>query len=217
MDKCLRARWVKTWDFSCNEFPADYAGYSNKGPAATKAGVASIVGGDGRAAIAVDDVPPAGGNPPASESSIILAGQPEPGRDIFAAEPIDPAKSQGVRDDEAKPPPEDKLVSTVAAAAAKVINIDDLAKANKDSDNSGTSVSSNGGSTTVGNSDKPEEKSEDKPTSGETSTSPEEEPVSTKEPEPLKEQGPVVEEIAEADRVRAELFDENPGQGVEGA
>jgi len=222
MDKCLRARWVKTWDFSCNEFPADYAGYSNKGPAATKAGVASMVGGDGRAAIAVDDAPPAGGNPPASESSIILAGQPEPGRDIFAAEPIDPAKSQGVRDDEVKQPPEDKLVSTVAAAAAGVINIDDLAKANKDSDNPGTSVFSSGGSTSVGNADKPEEKSEDKPTSGESSSSSsssssEEEPASTKEPEPLKEQGPVVEEIAEADRVRAELFDENPGQGVEGA
>jgi len=33
----------------------------------------------------------------------------------------------------------------------------------------------------------------------------------------LKEQGPVVEEVAEADRVRAELFNENPDQGVEAA
>lgn len=176
-----------------------------------------MVGGDGRAAIAVDNAPPAGGNPPASESSVILVGQPEPGRDVFAAEPIDAAKSQGVRDDEAKQPPEDKFVSTVAAVAAKVANIDDLAKANKPSDTSGTPTSPSDESTSTGNSDKPEEKSEDKPTSDDSSTSSEGEPATTKEPEPLKEQGPVVEEVAEADRVRAELFDDSPDQGVEAA
>jgi len=194
-----------------------YAGYSNKGPAATKAGVASVVGGGGRAAIVVDDAPPAGGNPPASESSVILAGQPEPGRDVFAAEPIDPAKSQGVRDEEVKQPPEDKLVSTVAAAAAKVVNIDDLAKANKPSDGSDTPISSSDKPTSTSNSDKPAEKSEDKSTSDNNSISSGGEPASAKEPEPLKEQGPVVEEVAEADRVRAELFNENPDQGVESA
>jgi len=175
------------------------------------------VGGDGRAAIVVDDAPPAGGNPPGSESSVILAGQPEPGRDVFAAEPIDPVKSQGVRDDEAKQPPDDKLVSTVAAGAAQVINIDDLAKANKPSEGSDTPISPSDELTSTGNSDKPEGKSEDKSTSDGSSTSSKEEPASTKEPEPLKEQGPVVEEVAEADRVRAELFNENPDQGVEAA
>lgn len=162
-------------------------------------------------------MPPAGGNPPASESSVIFAGQPEPGRDVFAAEPIDPAKSQGIQDEEAKQPPEDKLVSTVAAAAAKVINIDDLAKANKPSDGSSPPISSSDGPTSTRNPDKPAEKSEDKLTSDDNSTSFEEEPASAKEPEPLKEQGPVVEEVAEADRVRAELFNENPDQGVEAA
>ena len=179
------------------------------------AGVASIVGGDGRAAIVVDDVPPAGGNPPASESSIILAGHPEPGRDVFAAaEPVDPAKSQAIQDEEAKQPPEDKLVSTVAAAAAKVININDFVKANKPSDNSDTPISPSDGPTTAGNS---EEKPEAEPTSDNSGTSSEGEPVSAEEPESLKEQGPVEEEIAEADRVRGELFNDNPDQGVEAA
>lgn len=107
------------------------------------------------------------------------------------------------------------MVSTVAAVAAKVVNIDDLAKANKPSGGSDTPVSSSDEPTSTGNPDKPAEKSEDKPTNDDNGTSSEEEPASAKEPEPLKEQGPVVEEIAEADRVRAELFNENPDQGVE--
>ena len=162
----------------------------------------------------VEDVPPAGGNPPASESSVILFGQPEPGRDVFAAEPIDPAKSQAVRDDEVKQPQEDKLVSTVAAGAARVVNIDDLAEDNKSSSSSNTPTSPSDESTSTGNLDKPEEKSEIKPTSDSSGTSPEE-PASPKEPDSSKEQGPVVEEVAEADRVREELFNENPDQGVE--
>ena len=44
---------------------------------------------------------------------------------VFAAEPTYPAKSQATRDDEAKLPPEGKVVSTVTAAA-RVVNIDNL-------------------------------------------------------------------------------------------
>ena len=165
----------------------------------------------------MDDAPPVGGNPPNSVSSVILAGHPEPGRDVFAAEPIDPAKSQAIWEEEAKQPPEDKVVSTVAAAAARVINIDELAKANKPSDDSDTPISTGDESTPAGNSDKLDQKSEDKQTSDDDSVSSAEEPAPAKESEPSKEQGPVVEEVAEADRVRAELFNENPDQGVEAA
>ena len=165
----------------------------------------------------MDNAPPVGGNPPKSESSIIFAGHPEPGHDVFAAEPIDPAKSQAIQDDEAKQPPEDKVVSTVAAAAARIINIDDLAKANKPSESSDTPISPSDESTSTGNSDKLDQKTEDKLTSNGDSASVEEGPASAKEPEPPKEHGPVVEEVAEADRVRAELFNENPDQGVEAA
>lgn len=141
-------------------------------------------------------------------------GQPEPGRDVFAAEPINPAKSQTVQHEEAKQPLEDKVVSTVAVAAAKVVNIDDLAKANKPSDSSDKPISPSDQSTSIGNSDKSDQKTEDKPAGD--SISSEEKPASTKEPEPPKEQGPVAEEVAEADRVRAELFNENTDQpGVE--
>lgn len=186
-----------------------YSGYSYTALADTKAGVGSIVGGDGRAAIVVDDVPPAGGNPPASESSIRLAGQPEPGRDVFAAQPIDPVKSQAVQDDEARQPPEEKVVSTVSVAAARVINADELVKPKKLADSPDTRIPPSDESTSSGNSDQSDEKPEDRPTSDERST------ISRGDLEPQKEHGPVVEEIAEADRVRAELFNENPDQGVE--
>lgn len=186
-----------------------YSGYSAKGPAVTKAGVASIVGGDGRAPILVDHVPPVGGDPPPSESSVRLAGHPEPGRDVFAAQPIDPAKSQAVQDEEARLPPEEKVVSTVAVAKAKVINADELAKLNMLPDIPDTPIPPNDESTSSGNLDQSGEKPEETPMSDDSSTS------SGGEPEPQKEHGPVVEEIAEADRVRAELFDENPDQGVE--
>lgn len=166
----------------------------------------------------MDDAPPVGGNPQRSESSIIFAGHPEPGRDVFAAEPIDPAKSQAVRDDEAKQPPEEKVVSTVtAAAAARIVNVDDLAKTHKPSDSSDTPISPSDEPTSTGNSDELGQKTEDKPTSGDDSASSVEEPSPPKESEPPKEQGPVEEEVAEADRVRAELFNENPHQDAEAA
>ena len=190
---------------------SQYSGYFNKGPAATKAGVASIVGGDGRGAIAVDDAPLPGENPPASESSVRFAGHPEPGRDVFAAEPIDPAKSQAVRDEEARQPPEEKVVSTVAVAAARVVNADELAKLKNLPDSPDTHITSSDELTPSGNSDQSDKKPEDTSTSDDTSTS------SGGEPELQKEQGPVLEEVAEADRVREELFNENPDQGVEAA
>jgi len=166
----------------------------------------------------VDDVPPVEGNPPKSQSSVILAGHPEPGRDVFAAaEPINPAKSQAVWDVEAKQPPEDRVVSTVAAAAAQVVNIDDLAKANKPSDSFDIPVSPSDEPTSTVNSDKMDRKTEDESRSGGSGASSEGEPAPAIESEPPKEQGPVVEEVAEADRVRAELFNENPDQGVEAA
>ena len=125
-------------------------------------------------------------------------------------------KSQAVREDEAKQPQEDKLVSTVAAAAAaRVIGIDDLVNANKPPGNSDTPTSPSDEPTSAGDPGKSEEKSEDKPASDNNGISPEEKPASPKEPDSLKEEGPVVEEIAEADRVRAELFNENLDQGVE--
>lgn len=165
----------------------------------------------------MDDVPPVEVNPPKSQSSVILAGHPEPGRDVFAAaEPIDPAKSQAVWDVEAKQPPEDRVVSTVAAAAARVINIDDLVKANKPSDSFDIPISPSNEPTSTVNSDKLDRKTEDESRSGGGGGgSSEGDPAPARESEPPKEQGPVIEEVAEADRVRAELFNENPDQGVE--
>jgi hypothetical protein len=189
-----------------------YSGYSNEGHVAAGTGAASIVGGDGRAAILVGDIPPAGGDLPAIESSAQFAGHPEPGRDIFAAQPIDPAKSQAIRIEEAKQPQEQKVVSTVAVAAAKVINADELVKLNELPNNLGTPTLPNDKSTPDKNADQSDKTPEDKPTSDDGGTTSEGEPVVTNEPP--KKQGPVVEEVAEADRVREELFNENSDQDV---
>jgi hypothetical protein len=175
---------------------------------ATKVGAASVVGGDGRAAIVVDDAPPAGGNPPVSESSIRFAGHPEPGRDVFAAKPIDPVKSQAVQNEEAMQPPEEKVVSTVAVTAARVANVDELAQLKKLPDNAETPIPPNDEPITSGSSDQSDENISVSDVSNTSSGG---------ELEPQKEHGPVVEEVAEADRVRAELFDENPDQDVEAA
>ena len=99
------------------------------------------------------------------------------------------------------------MVSTVAAAAARVVNADELAKLNVKPD---TRTRPRDESTPSGIPDQSTEGFE--PTSDVTSN---ERSASISESEPLKEHGPVAEEVAEADRVRAELFDENPDQNVE--
>jgi hypothetical protein len=103
------------------------------------------------------------------------------------------------------------VVSTVAVTAARVENVDDLAKLKILADSPDTRSSPSDESTPSGNSDQSDEKPEEGSTSDQSST------PSGGGLEPQKEQGPVVEEVAEADRVRAELFDEGPDQGLEAA
>ncbi|RDB20321.1 Dolichyl-phosphate-mannose--protein mannosyltransferase 1 [Hypsizygus marmoreus] len=61
--KCVNAKWLKTWDFSCNDFLEDYSQYGNIGftpqqsAFSAAAPIATTVGGDpgGRPAIVVPD------------------------------------------------------------------------------------------------------------------------------------------------------------------
>jgi len=84
--KCESARWVKTWDFSCNDFYEDYSMYNpvpsittpqNPVPVAT-------VGGEpgGRAPVVVVD-DNAAANQDQQHTSTLIGGQAAPGHDIF--------------------------------------------------------------------------------------------------------------------------------------
>jgi len=56
--QCLRAEWLKTWDFSCNDFHHEYSQYHEGGGILStldKVPVATIGGEDGRQAVVVDD------------------------------------------------------------------------------------------------------------------------------------------------------------------
>ncbi|KAF7331041.1 Glycosyltransferase family 39 protein [Mycena venus] len=81
--KCQSARWLKTWDFSCNDFPdtyAEYAGIAAPTPHTPPPGngAAVAVGGQGAPE----------GEAPAEHTSAFVV-KPEPGHDIFAGEAPD--------------------------------------------------------------------------------------------------------------------------------
>lgn len=96
--KCEKAKMMKTWDFSCHDFHTDYAQYGNVGVATPQksAPAVSTIGGEGggRAPIVVEDQN-AQGKPHEDERTETAAvpGRAEPGRDIFAGEPIKDIKS----------------------------------------------------------------------------------------------------------------------------
>ncbi|KAJ6544250.1 glycosyltransferase family 39 protein [Mycena capillaripes] len=85
--KCQSARWLKTWDFSCNDFPDTYGEYAGVAAPTLHTPPPSIVGGQG--------APPAEAE---AEHTSAYVVKPEPGHDIFAGDRQD-ARSQ------ARPPP----------------------------------------------------------------------------------------------------------------
>lgn len=98
-DECKNSKWLKTWDFSCNDFLNDYSLYGTvAAPTPQKSNVpVATIGGEpgGRAAIIVED------NAQEPEAVIleehtttIGVGKPEPGRDIFAGAPVKQVPSQ---------------------------------------------------------------------------------------------------------------------------
>ncbi|KAG1740311.1 glycosyltransferase family 39 protein [Suillus lakei] len=97
--KCTNAQWVKTWDFSCNEFLDDYSQYSGVTvPTLNRTTPMATIGGEpgGRAAIVVEDkLGQDGVAPPQDEQgTAIPIGAPEPGRDVFAKDKQKEIKSQ---------------------------------------------------------------------------------------------------------------------------
>lgn len=89
--KCNSSKWLKTWDFSCNDFPDTYAEYSGIAAATPHVPPVLATGGQG--------APVAEPDPEHTSSYVVKA---EPGRDIFAGEP------QEVRSKARPPPPVDE-------------------------------------------------------------------------------------------------------------
>jgi len=111
--KCNDAKWLKTWDFSCNDFLDDYSQYASVVAATPKKSDVPLatIGGEpgGRPGIVVDE------NIPEvhiiDEIQTTLAfGKAEPGRDIFAGEPVKDIKSDQTI---AVAPVEEKEISSV--------------------------------------------------------------------------------------------------------
>lgn len=86
--QCQKAKWMKTWDFACNDFPNDYAEYSGITAHVTQESTAkaTVIGGEGegRAPVVVPEevgnVLKAGKD---SETTKGLGAVAEPGFDAF--------------------------------------------------------------------------------------------------------------------------------------
>ncbi|KAJ7721344.1 glycosyltransferase family 39 protein [Mycena maculata] len=101
--QCTSSKWLKTWDFSCNEFPETYAEYGGIA-AATPHTPPVVTTGQGAPAADAE-----------AETTSLYVMKPEPGHDIFGGAPPD------VRSKGGPPPPvvdEDKIISEVMQTTA---------------------------------------------------------------------------------------------------
>ncbi|KAF7331457.1 Glycosyltransferase family 39 protein [Mycena kentingensis (nom. inval.)] len=112
-NKCHNSKWLKTWDFSCNEFHDSYAEY---------AGVAGAT---------QPPPPPQAVVTNLDEKTSAFVVKPEPGRDIFAGEGQEGVRSR-VPAPPAPPPGEDEGVTT----KEKEKEAKEEAKADTDADSS---------------------------------------------------------------------------------
>ncbi|KAJ2923792.1 hypothetical protein H1R20_g13298, partial [Candolleomyces eurysporus] len=208
--QCEKAKWLKTWDFSCNDFHVDIAHYNL--PAATPqkstAPALTTIGGEagGRAPIVIEDKHKAQeqANNEQNKETETAAGQmgkPEPGVDVFAEKPANDAKSsvtvEGVVKGDQDTRDVKKEISSVAPEAKTTIDAAAAAPEGKKEDTDSSSASS---SPTSESSSSASEDSSKK------------EPVATDKPEdvpaaaPKKPAGPLDEMDMEAKKVAEELY-----------
>ncbi|KAJ8472792.1 hypothetical protein ONZ51_g8290 [Trametes cubensis] len=183
--KCNKARWLKTWDFSCNDFLDDYSQYKSAfvpTPQKSSPAVVNNPNQGGIGAVPIGD--PVKIQAPAEPDTTTLAfGQAEPGRDIFADHPHNDLKSQQseaprIVDDAVRDEP--KEISSMAVETTSQVDAQSETPSTTKSIPA-TESSSETSSSTVGTTD-------------------------TNAPEHAE--GPKPEEEAEADRVREVLFPE---------
>jgi len=183
-DDCEKARWFRTWDFSCESFHDDYSKY-NAGILVTQDGFAdshvATIGGEpaGRGAIVVQDDLDQVPDVPQGEQTSVVAGKAEPGHDIFAKRPQGEVKSENK---DTLAPVEDnepKAISVIGLTShIDVLSKPDAIASEKHAESAST-VSQNDAHALS-------------PTSSEVAKA--------------KIQGPLDAEQAEADEVRQELF-----------
>ncbi|KAF8627686.1 hypothetical protein AX15_004295 [Amanita polypyramis BW_CC] len=132
-EKCESAKWLKTWDFACNEFYESYSMYDAAGNDVAQNTVpVTTIGGEpgGRAAVVVDDIQrvPGGedGVNQEQKTSTVIGGQAEPGRDVFER-PVKDIKSEsgdvpeaGNRDGEGEVGGEPKVISVITQPQPQV-------------------------------------------------------------------------------------------------
>jgi dolichyl-phosphate-mannose-protein mannosyltransferase len=127
--KCHSSKWLKTWDFSCNEYLDNYSQYSGIAtPTPTKVTTpVATIGGEpgGRPPVVVEDPQQAKEQDKADDTTSIVLGKVEPGRDIFA----DKAAKNDVKSQVAPiaPPVDDREISQVVTKAQVTPNVADKA------------------------------------------------------------------------------------------
>ncbi|KAJ7911129.1 mannosyltransferase 1 [Mycena leptocephala] len=114
--KCNSAKWLKTWDFSCNDFPETYAEYAGVAAPTPHTPPPAVMGGQGA---------PEGEPDPEHTSAYVV--KPEPGRDIFAG------VQQDARSKARPPPPAVDADSIVNAAEEQMTTATEPATASSES------------------------------------------------------------------------------------
>ncbi|KAJ6615547.1 glycosyltransferase family 39 protein [Mycena sp. CBHHK59/15] len=117
--KCNSSKWLKTWDFSCNDFHDSYVEYS--GIAAATPHTPPVVAHGGNGAAAVVD-----GGVDAEHTSAYVV-KPEPGYDIFAGERLDMRSKHRPQPPPMPPVPpvvdEEKVISSVMQSISAVAQV----------------------------------------------------------------------------------------------
>ncbi|KAK2459324.1 hypothetical protein APHAL10511_008679 [Amanita phalloides] len=212
--QCESAKWMKTWDFSCNEFYDQYSMYHNAGHGVTPQNTVPVatVGGEpgGRAAVVVDDVGQAAdaGNNREEEhqTSTLIGGQAEPGRDVFER-PVKEIKSADAvvgagagGDGEGEVGGEPKVISVITQQ--RKVQVQGVGESKESEEKAGEKTDKDGEVTNdkeksekdKEKSEKDEEKDKDK------------EKKEDKKPGGGKPAGPLPEAEAEAEKVAQELY-----------
>ncbi|KAG2014255.1 mannosyltransferase 1 [Coprinopsis cinerea AmutBmut pab1-1] len=88
--QCQKAKWLKHWDFSCNDFYADYSMYKTVGTTPPAKAVVPTIGAGEKAPVINhnNDNNPADQKKSDLETTAARVGIPEPGRDVFEEQPV---------------------------------------------------------------------------------------------------------------------------------
>jgi len=180
--KCNSSKWLKTWDFSCNDFHDTYAEYSGIAAPTPHTPPNLATGPHGVPVVDLD---------PEHTSAFVV--KPEPGHNIFAGERPD------VRSYARPPPPppvvdEEKIISSAGQTTATAGSVEASVEAAASASAGSSEAVASAGSETASD-----------PASSSASAA---EVISSATPEskPLKPAGPLGEAEVEAEKVAQELF-----------